>query len=174
MKKLSAILAVICLLNMCILFSSCSEEKYLTPSYQTFELSSENFSDYLSVNVTYDYDVIYLGQEDLDINHYDIYCNVTIKTSPKCDYMGDYKFVDASVSYSPDFILTSGWTLPNSISSISASISGDGYSETTFVIFKQDVTHLNEYTFVSTNKDWNIDYTKVSGTVIRSLVRGTT
>lgn len=169
MKKISTILALILLLNVCFSLVSCSQDSPI----KSISLTSSNLTDYLSVNVLYDYNVIYIGKDSSDVSHYDIYCNVTIKTAPKCSLSEDYKFLDASVSYIfaplPSFGIT--WTSPSALDAISVDIGCDGYSEASFVMFARDVTRLSDYTFESTNKDAYLKYTQVSGSVICSLAR---
>ncbi|MBE6586435.1 MAG: hypothetical protein E7645_07980 [Ruminococcaceae bacterium] len=172
MKKLSSLLAVVLLFNICLSFSSCANEEYAVPSVTTYHLTAENFTDYLAVNITYDYNVVHTGYDSSGKDHYDIYCNVTISTSPKCNFRGDYIFNGASVTYIYNPIGMFDWTRPSTLTNtISVDIGRDGYSEATFVMFLQDTTTINAYTFESTNQDQNLKYVNVSGTVIFPITR---
>lgn len=161
-KYLSIILTVAILLSLAALFSSCgNNEEEPAPTY--VYLTADNFNEYFAVNVSYDYQMVHLGQDSYGYDHYDIFCTVTITTAPN----GDYKYSDASVEYKYFRSQFPDWELPSSLATIAVNIGADGYSAASFVAVKRDTTSIGEYTFDRTNKHVIISsYVNVSGCVI--------
>ena len=161
-KYLSIILAFVLCLSFSTLFSSCGNaDEEPTPTY--VYLTADNFNEYFAVNVSYDYQMVHLGQDNYGKDHYDIFCTVTITTAPN----GDYKYSDASVEYIYRRINFQDWVLPSPLTTIAVNIGADGYSSASFVAVKRDTTIIGEYTFDTTNKHIDISsYVNVSGRVI--------
>lgn len=161
-KHLSIILTVAMLLSLAAIFSSCgNNEEEPAPTYVS--LTADNFNEYLAVNVSYDYQMVHLGQDSYGKDHYDIFCTVTITTAPN----GDYIFYDANVQYNYRSINLQGWELPAVTSKIAVNIGADGYSSASFMAVKRDTTIISEYTFETTNGHLDISsYSNVSGLVV--------
>lgn len=158
-KNISLFLALILLLFIPVFFVSCRNKEEQSPSY--VYLNKDNFDNYFAVNVSYDYQIIHLGQDSSARNHYDIFCTVTITTAPNGNYT--YGAVEVEYKYQPVGLF--GWEIPDPTSLISVNIGADGYSSASFTAVMRDTTNITKYTFKPTAKNLYLSYANISGIV---------
>lgn len=163
MKKIiTLILAFSMLLALAATFCSCSEEEE-APAVKRVKLTSENFKDYFAVNTTYDYQMVHLCRDTSGRDYYDIFCTVTITTAPS----GNYTYENVTAEYGDSFPLDDGWIDPDPLYRVtSVNIGADGYSEATYVKFKEDVYYFSDSTFATTQMNNRVSLKNVTGTVI--------
>ena len=168
MKRFVTIaLALVMFLTLAATFCSCdgkddSPAIEEAPAAERIKLTATNFEEYFAVNVLFDYQTVHLYRDIGDNDHYDIFCNATITTSPK----GNYTYENVEVEYTLSYF---GWTEPDPLyKRPQVSIGVDGYSEATFTMFKEDaiISNILDSTFESTRKSKGISFVNVTGTVI--------
>lgn len=155
MKKFTSFILVLTILFSVLSLTSCSENtsnETNTVEYEKIELTTQNYSKYLSITLTF---------SDSQFEHngtkYDISCMGTIKTKAMGDYKFEWKSGAANISY--DLLFNSSWEKP--VVGPSVEINIDGTSEASFFLHKQ-----SSYLDFPTSARYPINVKSINGYVL--------
>ncbi len=137
MKKLFSILLLVATLVSVLAFSSCGNEEEIseqnTIQYTKIKLTTQNYSQYIAINITYDNCILELDEEAeyTGTKYYNLYCNGNISTAPR----GDYIFEKVNIVFNAP---TSTFSQSGIVGAY-AELDKNGYSTTTVALKENHV-----------------------------------